>query len=658
MSGRIFIDKSNLNTIMASAKPTGSQASDAAANKLLAVLTSVHLPDQIDKKINNAFKDFFKARGLNFPCRILDYFIMSGDRNLARKYLISLECIYLLSKIPSEMVYAIRPRLHEYLQNIGILEKSECFQSSLEMDQNLVICQSPHATGLIFSHLFALSNNPESMMDSCEVTQFRIRVDKPWDRSFINQKGENATCREFPADAKIRINDEALPFNGYAFNFRSASTAENIFCQHFMLSRRLGNTPEESKSFISCIHDNTTRLAEAIKKHDQLENRLKQEFSESINKKEKLKTLFSTNSDSGQLLRGINEHFNFTATLSNTCKEFVAHCNAGKKIAVEFSAYNPLIENDCIGNLVVKVLVGNKQDIEFTFTDERKECEVLEQDSKCFSPTYWNQQLQSDLHNRASETIRLYAENNEAQRVNGQALIDQICNYHTAAGNLNTQVERYERNYENVKRKEEVLNQEFTPALDAATGPGLITSEIFMPRSSLKGHRSNLISTRKNITHQPSGSFEIIDSQNEYNRNFTAIKSWVNQCVGIQQAIVEGETIRNDISTTDVNHRKLRNNLKDQISHFVGENKGDTINIHADQYDAIKKRWENTNKKISNILQMIEDKGIVTKEFLAQCEQMEVKERLARIDHIVSQYLTLKMAQKSAGMNEAIGSVW
>lgn len=641
MSGRILIDTSNLNTIMASAKPTESQASKDAATKLLEALDKNYLPEQGDKAINNAFKAFFKTRGLNLPCRLLDYFITSGDRNLARQYLVALECVYLLKKLPETRACAIKPRLHQFLQSIGILEKSQGLQKLLFEDQLLRSPQSPSLVGLIFSQLFSLSKNPVAMVDYCEVSDFKIMANQPWEHSFINQKGENVTRTEFPAAGHICINDKDLPFDGNYFKFYSASTTENIFCQHFLLSRGLGETAKENSAFISSINKSKSDLTKALSKYERQESDLSKSLSETGNRKRLIKELFSTNCNSDQLPDELRGYASFMEELSDNCRALKDDWDAGWDCALKFADFDPRIENDGVNcKSVIKVAVGTNHDVEFIYTDERPDVQVLEQDSGYFSTIFWDRQIKSDLYKHASGSIELYSKLARECGDKVDELLKHISEYHAETANYNTHATEYIKDFEAAQRRQGLLHTA-KELLD-----GVIhahpAKEPLLTRSPTREQRS--VNSRGNSP-APSSSINTHQSSDHNQRSevikddiekINAIKGWINQCISVQQAISGTKNHLDGINTALKKIETLRNQLNNEMKLFLQLENADPINIQGFNYDKNTKALQEKDTEINSILEnMVNGQSIITKQFLEDCEKEEdTDKRLEMIDRV------------------------
>lgn len=664
MSGRLLIDTSNLSTIMASAKPTGSQASDAAATKLLEALEKNYLPEQGDKEINNAFKSFFKTRGLNFPCRMLDYFITSGDRNLARQYLVSLECIYLLKKLPETRASAIKPRLHQFLQSIGILEKSEGLQKLLFEDQLLRSPQSPSLVGLIFSQLFSLSKNPVAMVDYCEVSEFKIMANQPWEHSFINQKGENVTCTEFPIIGTLCINDKDLPFDGYYFKFHSASTTENVFCQHFLQSRGLGETAKENREFISSINKSKSDLTKALSKYEQQESDLNTSFSEISNRKRLIKELFSTSCNSDQLPNELRGYASFMKALSGKCHTLKDNWDAGWDCALKFADFDPRIENDGVNcKPVIKVSVGTNHDVEFIYTDERPDTQELEEDSGYFSTAFWNKKIKGDLYTHACGNIELYSKIAKECEGKVDELLKNISEYQAETANYNTHAIEYIEDFEAAQRRQ-VLLHAAKELLDSGIHAHPAKEPLLM-RSPTREQRS--VNSRGN---SPAPSVNISSHQSpDHNQRsevikddiekINVIKGWINQCVSVQQAITGTKNHLNDINTSLTKIEKLRNQLNNEMKLFLQLEAADPIKIQGFNYDKNTEALQKKDSEINNILEdMVNGQSIITKQFLEDCEKEEnTDKRLEMIDRVARYTQPRPSVNANTDINAAMSAV-
>lgn len=642
---RIIIDTSSLATIMASAKPTGSQANTQAAIKLQAAFNKVYSESGRYAEIKKALNTFYAERGLNFPCRILDACFSGGARNKARNYLTSLEVIALLGGVDERYVGLVKPVIQEYMKEKGLLERGdEALNSELEKDRwyDAPQAQSPYLTGHILSRLCRMSDKPSDMINTWDVGEFTI---------FGNKAQVAPDAVHLPVKGMVTLTDDDLPFARYPFHFKSSSLANNSFCQEFLASEKIGDAYQSGTDILTEINIAKQNFSDLIKKFALGHIQLCEEDAEL--KKTLADIRYLMINDNGK--NGLQErlhNFNISANQAfNHCislKNMYSNCRESARL---FGAYNVQLDTDLHGRSTT-IPLGERGVVRLVYDD-------VEGYPEQFDPAYWSEL--TPLHVWLDNSVRVYPDYIKTPLRIGNALTKIGNEYRLALNDYSNKVENYYLNCDSIFQQEKDLTsagKEMDDAFKLQPRTSSPNTQAIQDRPLTSGE--NLLRNLGVIEEDPerdpspapsrSSPYQAA-SDRSWETKVAAVSNYIHQGVEIQKNKMELDKISNKVENTREHVFELRKQLTEARSELIHT----TQPVPDDNYEKITDDMARHVNNINKIINGIGEKDIISLEFLNECAGITDNVELSEmIEDAAIDYLDRMDIQKNSGIRSAM----
>lgn len=639
---RIIIDTSSLATIMASAKPTGSQANNQAAIKLQAAFNKVYSESGRYAELKKALNTFYSERGLNFPCRVLDACFSGGARNKARNYLTSLEVIALLGGVDDRYVGLVKTVIHEYMIEKGMLERTdETLHTELEKDRwyDDPQAQSPYLTGHILSRLCRMSDSPSDMINTWDVAEFSI---------FGNRAQVAPDVVHLPVIGMVTLTDDDLPFARYPFHFKSSSLANNSFCQEFLASEKIGDAHQSGTDILTEINITKQNLSDLIKKFASSHIQLCEE-DEAVKRAANEICHLLVNDNGKNDLQERLHNFNISANLVfNHClslKSMYSNCRESARL---FGSYNVQLDSDLYSRSTT-IPLGERGVVRLVYDD-------VEESPGQFDPTYWNEL--TPLHDWLDNAVRGYPDYIKTTLRVGDALTKIGDEYRLALNDYSNKVENYYQNCDSIFQQEKELSRVGKEMDDAFKLQTRTSSPTIQDRPLTPGENllRNLGVIEEDPGREPSPASSRSSpyqaaSDRSWDMKIEAVSNYIRQGVEIQKNKMEMDRVSNNVENTRAHVFELRKQLTKARSESIRT----SLPVPEDNYAKITDDMTKHVQEVDNIINRILEKNIVSREFLIDCVGTTSNDELSEmIEDAAIDYLDRRDLQKNSGIRSAM----